>query len=104
MREDSLNPPDFTITQKLLNIHWFLVFLICLTSAIGIALLYSAAHGNFQPWASRQLLRFGVGMVVMLAVSLVDIRIWLRFSYVFYIINFLLLALVELMGFVGMSI
>ena len=103
MREDSLNPPDFTITQKLLNIHWFLVFLICLTSAIGIALLYSAAHGNFQPWASRQLLRFGVGMVVMLAVSLVDIRIWLRFSYVFYIISFLLLALVELMGFVGMG-
>ena len=103
MREDSLNPPEFTITQKLLNIHWFLVFLICLTSAIGIALLYSAAHGSFQPWASRQLVRFGVGVMVMLAVSLVDIRIWLRFSYAFYIISLSLLALVELMGFVGMG-
>ena len=103
MREDSLNPPEFTITQKLLNIHWFLVFLICLTSAIGIALLYSAAHGSFQPWASRQLVRFGVGMMVMLAVSLVDLRIWLRFSYTFYIISLVLLALVELMGFVGMG-
>jgi len=103
MREDSLNPPEFTITQKLLNIHWFLVFLICLTSAIGIALLYSAAHGSFQPWASRQLLRFGVGMMVMLAVSLVDLRIWLRFSYTFYIISLVLLGLVDLMGFVGMG-
>ena len=103
MREDSLNPPDFTIIQKILNIHWIFVFLICLTSAVGIALLYSAANGSFQPWASRQLVRFGVGMVVMLAVSLVDIRLWLRFSYAFYIISLLLLGLVEFMGFVGMG-
>ena len=103
MREDSLNPPEFTISQKILNIHWIFVFLICLTSAVGIALLYSAANGSFQPWASRQLVRFGVGMVVMLAVSLVDIRLWLRFSYAFYIISLLLLGLVEFMGFVGMG-
>ena len=49
MREDSLNPPEFTIGQKLRNIHWFFVFLICLTAAIGIAMLYSAANGSFQP-------------------------------------------------------
>ena len=103
MREDSLNPPEFTISQKIFNIHWFVVFLICLTSAVGIALLYSAASGSFQPWASRQLVRFGVGMVVMLAICLVDIRIWLRFSYTLYIISLLLLALVEFMGFVGMG-
>ena len=103
MREDSLNPPEFTISQKIFNIHWFVVFLICLTTAIGIALLYSAASGSFQPWASRQLVRFGVGMVVMLAICLVDIRIWLRFSYTLYIISLLLLALVEFMGFVGMG-
>ncbi len=103
MREDSLNPPEFTISQKIFNIHWFVVFLICLTSAVGIALLYSAASGSFQPWASRQLVRFGVGVVVMLAICLVDIRIWLRFSYAFYIISLLLLALVDFMGFVGMG-
>ncbi|MDP6897221.1 MAG: rod shape-determining protein RodA, partial [Rhodospirillales bacterium] len=75
MREDSLNPPKFTIGQKLLNIHWFFVFLICLTVVIGIAMLYSAANGSFQPWASRQLVRFGVGFLAMIAVALIDVRI-----------------------------
>ena len=103
MREDSLNPPEFTIGQKLRNIHWFFVFLICLTAAIGIAMLYSAANGSFQPWASRQLVRFGVGFILMIAVSLIDVRIWLRFAYVLYGLSLILLALVEFMGFVGMG-
>tara|TARA_Y100000589_G_scaffold271992_1_gene264896 strand:+ start:1733 stop:2878 length:1146 start_codon:yes stop_codon:yes gene_type:complete len=103
MREDSLNPPEFTIGQKLRNIHWFFVFLICLTAAIGIAMLYSAANGSFQPWASRQLVRFGVGFISMIAVSLIDVRIWLRFAYVLYGLSLILLALVEFMGFVGMG-
>ena len=103
MREDSLNPPDFTIGQKLLNVHWFFVFLICLTATIGVAMLYSAANGSFQPWASRQLARFGVGFFAMMAVALVDVRIWLRFAYVLYGLSLALLTLVELMGFVGMG-
>ncbi len=103
MREDSLNPPDFTVGQKLLNIHWFLVFLICLTAAIGIAMLYSAANGSFQPWASRQLVRFGVGFLLMIVVALIDVRIWLRFAYALYGLSLILLALVEFMGFVGMG-
>ncbi len=103
MREDSLNPPEFTIAQKLLNIHWFLAFLICLTAAIGIAMLYSAANGNFQPWASRQIVRFGVGFLAMMAVALIDVRIWLRFAYVFYGLSLIMLIMVEFMGYVGMG-
>jgi len=103
MREDSLNPPEFTFGQKMLNIHWFLVFLICLTAAVGVAMLYSAANGSFQPWASRHMVRFGVGFGVMLAVALIDIRIWLRYAYVFYGLSLILLILVEAMGFVGMG-
>ncbi len=103
MREDSLNPPNYSIGQKLMNLHWFLIFLICLTAAVGIALLYSAANGSFQPWASRQLVRFGVGFFAMISVALIDTRIWLRFAYLIYFVSLLLLALVEFMGFVGMG-
>ena len=97
MREDSLNPPEFTIGQKLLNIHWFLAFLICVTAAVGIAMLYSAANGSFQPWASRQMVRFGVGFLAMMAVALIDVRIWLKFAYVIYALSLVLLALVVFM-------
>jgi rod shape determining protein RodA len=103
MREDSLNPPTFTIGQKLLNIHWIFVLLVCLLAGIGVAMLYSAANGNFQPWASRHAVRFSMGMVVMLTVALVDVRIWLRFAYAFYGISLVLLIMVEAMGFIGMG-
>ena len=103
MREDSLNPPSFTIGQKLLNIHWFFVLLVAAVAAVGIAMLYSAANGNLQPWASRQAVRFGFGVLVMLTVALIDIRIWLKFAYAFYALSLVLLVMVEVMGFIGMG-
>ncbi|MEK9726400.1 MAG: rod shape-determining protein RodA, partial [Rhodospirillaceae bacterium] len=103
MREDSLNPPEFTIGQKLLNVHWFLALLICLTASIGVAMLYSAANGSLQPWASRHLIRFGVGFGVMMVVALIDLRLWMRLAYVAYGVSLLLLVMVEIMGFVGMG-
>jgi rod shape determining protein RodA len=103
MREDSLNPPSFTIGQKLLNIHWFFVLLAATVAAVGIAMLYSAANGNLQPWASRQAVRFGFGVMVMLTVALIDIRIWLKFAYAFYALSLVLLVMVEVMGFIGMG-
>jgi rod shape determining protein RodA len=103
MREDSLNPPAFSLGQKLLHIHWFFVLLVCAVAGIGVAMLYSAANGSFQPWASRHVVRFAFGLVVMLSVALVDVRIWLRLAYPFYAVSLLLLVLVEVMGFIGMG-
>jgi len=103
LREDSLNPPEFTFGQKLLNLHWLLVILICLTAAVGVAMLYSAADGNLRPWALRHLVRFGVGLTVMIGVALIDVRVWLRYAYVFYGLSLVLLILVEVMGYVGMG-
>jgi len=103
MREDSLNPPEFTLGQKLLNLHWLLIILLCFTAAVGVAMLYSAANGDLRPWALRHLIRFGVGFVVMVGVALIDVRIWLRYAYGFYAISLVLLILVEVMGYVGMG-
>ena len=103
MREDSLNPPAFTVVQKLLHIHWIFVFLLCVLAVIGVAMLYSAANGSFQPWASRHGVRFAVGLGVMLGLSLIDIRHWFRFAYAIYGFVLALLVMVELMGFIGMG-
>ncbi|MAH85057.1 MAG: rod shape-determining protein RodA [Rhodospirillaceae bacterium TMED8] len=103
MREDSLNPPSFTLLQKLIHIRWIFVLLVIAVAFIGVAMLFSAANGNFQPWASRHLARLGVGIGVMLCIALVDIRIWLKFAYLFYGFSLILLILVEVMGFIGMG-
>ena len=75
-----------------------LVLLICVPAAIGVAMLYSAAGGDLQPWASRQIIRFGIGAALMFIVALVDIRSWMRASYVIYALALVLLAGVEVLG------
>jgi len=92
-----------TLRQKLLRLNWELVLLIVLTASIGFAMLYSAANGSFDPWASRQFSRFCVGLAMMLVVALVDIRVWLRAAYPVYGLCLALLAAVEIMGSIGMG-
>src|SRR3546814_8612494 len=49
---------QMTLREKLRHVSWSLVLLICLVASVGFAMLYSAAHGNFDPWADRQIARF----------------------------------------------
>ena len=83
---------------KLWQVNWTLVLLIGLLASIGFAMLYSAANGNLSPWASRQMAIFAVGLVVMLAIGLVDIRFWLRHAYWPYGLTLAMLAGVEILG------
>lgn len=90
-----------SLGEKLAQISWSLVLLICVVASVGFAMLYSAANGSLDPWASRQIVRFCVGLVMMLTIALVDIRVWMKLAYPLYGIVFLLLIAVELVGDVG---
>jgi len=98
-----LGPSELSFQRRLMNISWSLLLLIVLVACVGFAMLYSAANGNWDPWASRQAVRFGIGMAVLVLVAVVDIRIWLRYAYVIYAIGLILLIGVEVIGFVGMG-
>ncbi|MGH7033974.1 MAG: FtsW/RodA/SpoVE family cell cycle protein, partial [Stellaceae bacterium] len=92
-----------SLAVKLLAVNWGLLLLLCCIAGIGFAMLYSAANGHWQPWASKQMIRFVVAVLVMLAVAAVDLRFWLRWAYSIYGCTFLLLVAVELRGAVGMG-
>ncbi|MFQ6018415.1 MAG: rod shape-determining protein RodA [Kiloniellaceae bacterium] len=98
-----LGHPNLTLGQKVWQINWGLVFLTALIAAIGFAMLYSAANGRVDPWASRHILRFGGGLVLLLAIALVDVRLWFRYAYVIYFGVLMLLAAVEVIGSSGMG-
>ena len=100
-RDDALNPPSFTFRQKLWQMHWLFILLLTAAACVGFGMLYSAAGGRLDPWASRQMVRFAVGMGVLLTVALIDIRLWLKYAYVFYFATLALLVAVEFMGEVG---
>ena len=103
MGEAGLNRIEMTLRQKVWHIHWLFVLLLCATASIGFAMLYSAAEGNFDPWASRQMVRFAAGLAMMVTVAVIDIRLWLRYAYAFYFLALALLTAVEVGGSVGMG-
>src|SRR6266540_6177228 len=92
-----------SLADKLRGIQWGLVILIAAISGIGFAMLYSAANGSLQPWASRQMTRFAIAFVPMLVVAVVDVRHWFRSAYWIYVAALLLVIAVDVRGFVGMG-
>lgn len=94
---------DLTFGRKLRDITWGLVLLITMIASVGFIQLYSAAGGDIDPWADRQMLRFVIGLCVMTAIAITDIRIWMRSAYLFYAVALILLVAVELFGRIGMG-
>jgi rod shape determining protein RodA len=100
--------PDFsqrtlTFADKLRGIQWGLVLLVAAISGIGFAMLYSAANGDYQPWASRQMTRFAIALVPMIAAALIDIRYWYRSAYWIYGLALILVIAVDVRGITGMG-
>ena len=98
-----LNRESMSLGQKFRQIIWSLVLLLAITALVGVAMLYSAANGNFEPWAWRQAVRFAAGVVLMIGIALVDIRQLLRWSYAIYALALALLILVEVRGISGLG-
>ena len=89
--------------EKLREVNWRLVLLITLIASIGIAMQYSMAGGHLEPWAAPQMVRFAIGLLLLIAAALVDIRVWLALAYPAYLVSFLLLVAVEMVGHVGLG-
>ena len=92
---------DMTITEKLWQTSWSLVFWLCAIAVIGFFMLYSAANASLDPWTLRQAIRFGLGLVLLLSIAMVDIRLVMRYAYLLYAAVFALLIFVEVRGVIG---
>lgn len=92
-----------TLGDKILSLNWGLLILLTLVAGTGFAALYSAGGGNVQPWADKHIMRYGVTLILCIGIALIDIRFWMRLSYVAYVGAFVLLVAVEIMGEMGMG-
>jgi len=88
---------------KLLRFNWPIALLVLATACMGFLMLYSVAGGRMDPWASRQMARFGVGFAGMMIVALIDIRLWRAASPLAYAFALALLVAVEVAGVTGMG-
>ncbi len=99
----NLTRDDMTIQEKLMSISWPFLVLLTLVASVGFMSLYSAAGGNMEPWAGKQIARFLVGMVGLVIVAVIDIRFWMRAAYPLFGIVALLLVYVDISGHIGMG-
>ena len=86
---------------KVWQVNWLYVLLLCALAGVGYAALYSAAGGAPEPYASRHVLRFAAGLVLMIGIALVDIRFIARLAWPTYVVSLVLLVLVVRYGHVG---
>ena len=93
--------PSFGIATKLWQVSWTYVLLLCLLAGVGYVALYSAGGGSPEPYASKHIIRFGLGLIMMIGVAMVDIRWIEKASYLVYGVSIALLLLVLRMGHVG---
>lgn len=84
--------------NKLAQVNWLIVSLVVLLGCFGIAMLYSAAGGSMDPWASRQAMRFAAAFVGMMVVALFPNRLLMKYAYPFYFLCLGLLVVVETLG------
>ena len=89
------------IFKQILNLNYLLIFVILILITIGTAALYSAGDGSFSPWAKNHLTRFGALFFLMIIISLIDIKLIYKYSYLFFFLSLLFLFAVEIIGTFG---
>ena len=92
-----------SLGEKLLEINWGLVLLITVIACFGFAMMYSVAGGRLSPWAWPQILRFAIGLALLVGIAMVDIRVWMSLAYPLYGVAFVLLVVVEVAGHSGLG-
>jgi rod shape determining protein RodA len=80
------------------EIDWLFCLALCLIAGAGAVMLFSIAGSSWMPWAAPHLIRFTFFMLIMIALSLVNLRVWFALAYPVYGLGFGLLILVDLVG------
>ena len=83
------------LSVKLTQIDWRLVSLMCVVAGVGCAMQYSIAGSSWQPWALDHLVRFCALLVVMLGLSMVDLKWWFRSAYPMYGVLLIMVLMIE---------
>jgi rod shape determining protein RodA len=89
--------------RRISQLNGVVLVLTLVLGVFGIAMMYSAAGGAWQPYATRQLVRFLLGIFLMISVALIPIRFWQRSAYILYGLGVIALLIVEVMGHIGMG-
>ena len=84
--------------SKLFKLNLLIIISVILLGLVGVASLYSAAGGDWDPWARNHLIRLIFGIFLMLSLAFLPHEIFFKLSVVSFIIGILSLILVKFIG------
>ncbi|MFN3522187.1 MAG: rod shape-determining protein RodA [Phenylobacterium sp.] len=88
---------------KISEFDWTFGLLLALIAGAGALMMFSVAGSSWEPWAAKHLIRFGLCFVLMVALAMIDLRVWFALAYPIYGVGLLLLVAVEAVGDVRMG-
>ena len=86
------------VPAPLAKLPWRVLFLLLAIGGFGLVVLFSAAGGSVQPWASRQGLAFAILLLAAIGISRIRMSFWQGIALPAYAIITVMLVLVELVG------
>ena len=86
------------LLTKLLKINWLIVLCVVFLGLIGVAALYSAAGGNWNPWAKSHLIRLIVGVVLMFIIAFIHPKFFYKLTLISFLLGLLSLVFVKFFG------
>ena len=84
--------------SKLCKLNLLIIISVTLLGLVGVASLYSAAGGDWDPWARNHLIRLILGIFLMLSLAFLPHEIFFRLSVISFIIGILSLILLKFIG------
>jgi rod shape determining protein RodA len=83
---------------KLGQIDWTFCAVLTAIAVAGGAMLWSIDGGSWTPWAARHLGLYAACFALMIALAMVDLRVWFALAYPVYGFGLLLLVAVAVIG------
>ena len=68
--------------SKLFKINLLIIISVILLGLVGVASLYSAAGGNWEPWARNHLIRLIFGIFLMISLAFMPHKLFFKLSVV----------------------
>ncbi|MDB2701119.1 rod shape-determining protein RodA [Alphaproteobacteria bacterium] len=92
------NPTNILLT-KFLKINWVIVLCVVFLGLVGVAALYSAAGGNWNPWAKSHLTRLIIGVFLMFIITFIHPKFFYKLTLISFLLGLLSLVFVKFFGF-----
>ena len=91
------NPTNILLT-KFLKINWVIVLCVVFLGLVGVAALYSAAGGNWNPWAKSHLTRLIIGVGLMFILTFIHPKFFYKLTLISFLLGLLSLVFVKFFG------